>query len=86
MLAFIWFCRLSRIMEAIAVVQRRNRFARDWNGGNVGNTTAELEEVNRFDDDLRTWLDDFEIAASDVMGLEKDHVPVPISTLRIIAQ
>jgi hypothetical protein len=87
MLSFIWFCRLSRIMEAIAVVQRRNRFARDWNGDNVGNVTSELEEVNRFDRELKSWLEEFEFAAAEITRHEKDQtVPVPISTLRIIAQ
>jgi hypothetical protein len=86
MLAFIWFCRLSRIMEAIAVVQRRNRFARDWNGDNVGNVTSELEEVRVFDTRLREWLVEFEEEVGGC-GMDKDQpVPVPISTLRIIAQ
>jgi len=87
MLAFIWFCRLSRIMEAIAVVQRRNRFARDWNGDNVGNVTSELEEVNHFDTQLREWLEEFEFTAREEFMIDKDQpVPVSISTLRIIAQ
>ncbi|KAE9371338.1 hypothetical protein N431DRAFT_341151 [Stipitochalara longipes BDJ] len=87
MLAFIWFCRLSRIMEAIAVVQRRNRFARDWNGDNVGNVTSELEEVNHFDMQLKEWLEEFEFTAREEFMIDKDQpVPVPISTLRIIAQ
>ena len=86
MLAFIWFCRLSRIMEAIAVVQRRNRFARDWNGDNMGNVTSELEEVNHFDTELRSWLEEFEFTVGEFMMNKDQPVPVPISTLRIIAQ
>jgi hypothetical protein len=87
MLAFIWFCRLSRVMEAIAVVQKRNRFARDWNGDNVGNVTSELEEVRHFDAQLKEWLEEFEESASGEFMIDKDQpVPVPISTLRIIAQ
>jgi hypothetical protein len=50
----LWFCKLSRIMEAIAIAHRRNRFARDWNGDNVGNTASELDEVNRFDRELNS--------------------------------
>jgi hypothetical protein len=86
LLAFIWFCKLSRIMEAIAVVQRRNRFARDWNGDNFGNVTLELEEVNHFDAELRSWLEEFEFTVGEFMMDKDQPVPVPISTLRIIAQ
>jgi hypothetical protein len=73
-------------MEAIAVVQRRNRFVRDWNGDNVGNVASELEEVRLFDSRLREWLVEFEEEVGG-RGMDKDQpVPVPISTLRIIAQ
>jgi hypothetical protein len=83
----LWFCKLSRIMEAIAIAHRRNRFARDGNGNNVGNTASELDEVNRFDRELNSWFEPFEFAAAELTRDEKDQsVPVPTSTLRIIAQ
>jgi hypothetical protein len=87
-LAFIWFCRLSRIMETIAIVQRQNRFVRDWNGDNVENITSELEEVISLQDKLDTWLKEYEIGVSEATaGDESDgNLPIHISTLRIMVQ
>ncbi|KAH8803134.1 hypothetical protein F5884DRAFT_861470 [Xylogone sp. PMI_703] len=84
MLTFIWFCKLSKIMANIAVAQRKHRFSRDWSGDEVGNTESELVEVNKLDAELQCWLQDFENAAAEVTKLIK-IVPVPISTMRIMA-
>lgn len=87
-LAFVWFCRLSKIMESIAVAQRKNKFSRDWNGEQDIATSEELEEVVRLDRELRTWGDQFEVAIEEFK--EKDDIDpvvwVPISTLRIMLQ
>jgi hypothetical protein len=89
-LAFIWFCRLSRIMETIAIVQRQNRFVRDWNGDSGANIISELEEVSTLHEELNTWLEEFEVAVSETIEDEKyvsdDNVPIHISTLRIMVQ
>jgi hypothetical protein len=86
MFSFIWFCKLSKIMEAIAEAQGRNRFARDWNGDDMGDTAAELEELSGFEKDLMAWVSGFEDGVEDTPRLDGDQaVPVPVSTLRIIA-
>jgi len=87
LLAFISFCKLSKIMEAIAVAQRRNRFARDWNGENSATTASELEEVDKLYHELKRWSDEFENAVSEATREDIDqNVWVPISTLRIVVQ
>ncbi|RFU30621.1 hypothetical protein B7463_g5723, partial [Scytalidium lignicola] len=84
MLTFIWFCKLTKIMANIAVAQRKHKFSRDWNGDAVGNTASELEEVNKLDVELNSWLEEFENAAAKATRGDK-IIPVPISTLRIMA-
>jgi hypothetical protein len=37
--AFVWLCKLSEIMAAIAVFQRQSKLSREWNRGQVGNNT-----------------------------------------------
>ncbi|KAF8854311.1 hypothetical protein BDZ45DRAFT_45449 [Acephala macrosclerotiorum] len=84
-LAFVWFCKLSKIMEAIAVTQRRNKFARDWNGESDGISVEELEEVNGLDLDLKGWLEEFEDTVAEATKEDIDQIVwVPISTLRIM--
>jgi hypothetical protein len=75
-------------METIAIVQRQNRFVRDWNGDNVENITSELEEVISLQHKLDTWLKEYEIAVSEATaGDESDgNLPIHISTLRIMVQ
>jgi hypothetical protein len=51
--AFIWLCKLSEIMAAIAVFQRQSKFSREWNGEQVGNNTSELDEVIAFDQEIK---------------------------------
>ncbi len=90
MLAFIWFCKLSKIMARIAVVKGRHRFERDWNGGEREEGIEEgLKEMDGFERELRGWLEGFEGAVEDALGISREveqSVPVTVSTLRIIAQ
>ncbi|KUJ06339.1 uncharacterized protein LY89DRAFT_790625 [Mollisia scopiformis] len=84
-LAFIWFCKLSKIMEAIAVAQRRNKFSRDWDGESAAITAIELDEVNKLDVGLKCWLEEFEDAVAEATREDVDQIVwVPISTLRIM--
>ncbi|KAF4630029.1 hypothetical protein G7Y89_g8117 [Cudoniella acicularis] len=84
-LAFIWLCKLSEIMAAIAIFQQRTRFSRAWNGDSIGNSMSELDEVRIFDRDLSKWKEDFEGDASDViLGHGNQDVPTPVSILRIV--
>jgi len=85
MLAFIWLCKLSEIMAAIAVFQRRTRFSRDWNGESIQTSVEELLDVVKLEQELRKWKEEFEAAAVDVV---KDHdypdTLVPMNILTIV--
>lgn len=89
-LAFIWLCKLSEIMAAIAVFQQRTRFSREWNGESIRNSISELVEVTAFDRDIRKWKDEFEADVDDVIGnqpgLDDQDVPIPVSILRIVCK
>lgn len=90
MLAFIWLCKLSEIMAAIAVFQRRTKFSREWNGDDVGNTISELEEVTAFDQDIRKWKEDFETDAFEALRdqpvRDSQDIPTSFSILRIVCK
>lgn len=86
-LAFIWFCKLSKIMESIAVTQRKNKFSRDWNGEQASVSKGELEEVIRLDEELREWGEGFEAEVGQARREDVDQIVwVPICTLRIMLQ
>ena len=85
-LAFVWLCKLSEIMAAIAVFQRRNRFSRDWNGESVGSSTSELKEVTAFDRDLTKWKEAFEDDVVKLMDQGNLDVPVAFTILRIVCK
>lgn len=89
-MAFIWLCKLSEIMAAIAVFQQQTRFSREWNGVTLGDSTSEFEDVIAFDRGIRKWKDEFE---SDVAEMNRNRalpedgeVPVPVSILRIVCK
>jgi hypothetical protein len=86
-LAFIWLCKLSEIMAAIAVFQNRINFDRDWNGASSGSSSTELEEIIILDGRLEFWRDSFKSAVYEATG-DDDHlaVPVPVSVLYILHQ
>lgn len=87
MLAFIWLFKLSKIMVDLAVMQRRNKFSRAWEGDKAENIVPELVELDRIHQEIKTWLSDFEVTMSDVIGDdEHEKVPVSVSTLRIVAK
>lgn len=87
MTAFIWFCKLSTIMEEMAVIQRKNKFAKDWSGTDVYDMVQGLQEANRTHMKLISWLTEFEGIMSETFKFESDQkVPISISSLRIIAQ
>ncbi|TAQ84641.1 hypothetical protein B7494_g7038 [Chlorociboria aeruginascens] len=67
--AFIWFCRL------------RN----GSNGDNAEKIPSELEEVSQLHQELKSWLEAFEATITEVGYGSDEGVPIPISTLRIIA-
>jgi hypothetical protein len=89
-LAFVWLCKLSEIMAAIAVFQQQTRFSREWNGESIRNSISELVEVTAFDRDIRKWKDEFEADVDDVIGnqpgLDDQDVPIPVSILRIVCK
>jgi hypothetical protein len=78
-LAFIWLCRLSEIMAAIAAFQNRINFDRDWNGAGSGDNSAELEDVILLDRRLDSWRASFEIAVHEATVEDDNHRPVPVS-------
>ncbi|RDL40752.1 Uncharacterized protein BP5553_00731 [Venustampulla echinocandica] len=84
MLAFIWLCKLSEIMAAIAVFQRRNKFSREWAGESAGTSTEELQDVRAFDEDLSQWKEGFEAEAVGLIEHGDQDVAVPFSVLRIV--
>jgi hypothetical protein len=85
-LAFIWFCKLSGIMEELAIMQRRHRFAKDWDGDRAENITPELDQVKSLHRKLQTWLADFEEAMTSATVDDDDQrVSIPVSLLRILA-
>lgn len=89
-LSFIWLCKLSEIMAAIAVFQQRTRFSREWNGESIGSSISELDEVIVFDREIRKWKDDFETDVLEVIGdhsvKDNEDVPIPVSILRIVCK
>jgi hypothetical protein len=87
--AFVWLCKLSEIMAAIAVFQRQTKFSREWSGEQVGNNTSELDEVIAFDQELRKWKDEFEDALEVLWNpslCNTQDVPLPVSILRIVCK
>lgn len=86
MLAFMWLCKLSRIMEELAVIQRRTKFARDWEGNKMENIMPELKELNCLHQELKSWLHEFEINLTFITGKDEYEVPISVLTLRIIAK
>jgi hypothetical protein len=85
-LAFVWLCKLSEIMAAIAVFQRRNRFLRDWDGESVGSSASELKEAMEFDRDLCKWKEDFEADVVCLMNRRDKDIPVPFTILRVVCK
>jgi len=86
-LAFIWLCKLSEIMAAIAVFQQRAKFSREWNGESVENSKSELDEVTAFERDIIQWKQAFETDVNELTGCQDDHdVPISISILRIVCK
>jgi hypothetical protein len=83
---FIWLCKLSEIMAAIAVFQRRNRFSRDWDGDGIGISTSELEQVSAFERDLREWKEAFEAHAVDLAGRNEKDSAIPFIILRVVCK
>lgn len=87
MLAFMWLCKLSLIMEELAIIQRRTKFARDWDGDKAENIVPALEELNRVHQELKDWIKEFEAEIADAMENETGKEdPIPVSTLRIVAK
>jgi hypothetical protein len=84
MVAFIWFCKLSVIMAAIAAFQHRIKFSRDWNGGDLEVSPSELGEVRTFHCQLESWGRQFEAALSEIFDSGVPHASTPVSTLRIV--
>ncbi|KAH7333080.1 hypothetical protein BKA65DRAFT_596698 [Rhexocercosporidium sp. MPI-PUGE-AT-0058] len=90
MLSFIWFCKLSKIMARIAVAKGRQKFERDWNGGEDEEGVEEgLRKLDGFERELRGWVEGFEGVVEEVLGLSKSSevvgggdggVPVAVST------
>jgi hypothetical protein len=88
-LAFIWLCKLSEIMAAIAVFQQRTKFSREWNGENIQDSISELEEAIVFDREIRNWKNEFEADVLDVDQVQSDHaqdVSLPVCILRIVCK
>ena len=86
-LAFMWLCRMSLIMEKLAIIQRRTKFARDWDGDEAENIIPALEELNRVHQQLKAWIKEFETEIAEAMENETgNEVPIPVSILRIVAK
>lgn len=85
-MGFVWLCKLSEIMAAIAVFQRRNRFSRDWATDGVGISPSELEQVSVFDRALREWQDAFEAHAIDLVGHDEKDSLIPFIILRVVCK
>lgn len=85
-MGFIWLCKLSEIMAAIAVFQRRHRFSRDWDGDAGGINASELEEVSGFDQDLKDWQQSFEAEATDIAGRDGKDSAIPFIILRVVCK
>lgn len=74
-------------MEELAIMQRRHRFAKDWDGDRAENIGSELEEVKGLHRKLQTWLRDFEAAMSNATVDDDDQrISIPVSLLRILAR
>lgn len=85
--AFVWLCKLSDVMTAMAIFQQRNRFARDWSGESIDSSAQELEEATALERDLKEWQDSFEADMFDYIDSHGDEdLPIPISILRIISK
>ncbi|KAI9743670.1 MAG: hypothetical protein M1818_002986 [Claussenomyces sp. TS43310] len=52
---FILLCRLSNIMENVAIFQRNACFARDWSKTSASLTPQEVKYVAGFERELRSW-------------------------------
>lgn len=85
-MAFISLCKLSEIMAAIAVFQRRNRFSRDWDGNSNSVNASELEAVSAFDQDLKDWMESFEAHATDLAGRDGKDSATPFIILRVVCK
>jgi hypothetical protein len=85
-MAFIWLCKLSEIMAAIAVFQRRNRFSRDWDGDAGSMSASELKDISSFDQDLKDWKEAFEAHATDLTGHDGKDSAVPFIILRVVCK
>lgn len=88
MLAFIWLCKLSRVMKELAAIQRRTKFARDWggDGDRQRNIAPEIEELRCLHKELKLWCEEFEHAFSELSTEEINAAPISVSTLRIVAR
>jgi hypothetical protein len=86
MLAFVWLCKLSRIMEGLAIIQRRAKFARDWGGDKTTNVTPELKELKNLHQELKSSGEEFEADLLEIVGVGDKGVPISVSTLRIISK
>ncbi len=87
MVAFIWFCKLSEIMTAMTVFQRKSKFSRDWTSSSDEPGLEEVEQVFIFEGHLKSWREGFETAVLKVIGYENRHLPLtPVSTLLLVNQ
>lgn len=83
---FVWLCKLSEIMAAVAVFQRRNRFARDWVGDSSVDM-SELAELRDLDQDITNWSMAFETHVNAKIHQNgKTDLVVPFVILRVVCK
>jgi hypothetical protein len=87
MSTFIPLCKLSNIMEAVAVFQRSVSFRQKWNG-NLGRVKLlDMLQVIGFERRLRAWREDLDAVTREVVDSDVHRsIIVPIYSLRILSE
>lgn len=62
---FVLLCKLSIIMEAIAMFQRSVAFARDWSDQSSSVTNDDVEQLGRLEQELKSWRSELDQATLD---------------------
>jgi hypothetical protein len=74
---FLFLCKLSIIMEDVAVFQRSVRYSQLWDADNWDLTLEEIERVMQLERMLNTWKDDLNYVGNRAKRPQiRDHLPM----------
>jgi hypothetical protein len=84
---FILFCKLSNIMEEVALFQRTVQFPRDWSVELPAINWLEVQRVENFQKKLNQWRSELDHAAVDRVNRRSKQARTPLLyILRIMSE